>query len=127
MKTKIILIVLSSILIGFAAGFFISGRLLHKKVEQIKAQQNSRHLEERIIKDLMLTEEQKVVVLPIIQKFAHESDEARRAFRKSSREMKRNFVEALKPHLNPEQIERFQRRMKRKKKGKRSFRPELME
>ncbi len=127
MKTKILLLVVLSIIIGFLLGFFTSGIVLKKRVEYLKEERKPGNLEDRILRTIKATSEQEKEIRPILEEFASNEEERRRTQRKKSKKRLNELIDLLEPHLENDQKKKLQRRINRLKRKKKRFRPDLAE
>ncbi len=108
---KTVLAMIGLVLIGFFAGFFTHQRMTMVRVKEIASiglkEGFQRHLLSVI--DAADDEEQKQVLVPIIQQYAEKIEEIHHASRMERRNTIEAMHEELKLHLEPEQIEKLEK------------------
>lgn len=68
MKTRIVLLIIGSILLGFVGGFFTSGQVAKKRMHKIMRSQEPKAMNQRLINTIDPDEEQEKVIRSIIKK-----------------------------------------------------------
>lgn len=113
MKTKTILVITSTLILGFILGFFTSGRLAHQRMKHFrdmmdKPMQEKMHL----MKRLELTDEQVKQIEPILDSMIPIQQKLRAQHKLEMDASRKQMFEKMKPVLNKVQlmkIERMQR------------------
>lgn len=121
-KTKSILAIIGTLLIGFVLGFLVSGRLTHQRIKKMVENRGGKGFQNELLHAIEPTTEQEAIIKPILASFAERMDSMHT---RHEAELKENFslLEiSLQPYLQAEQIIRLQKRMQRmegrKRKGK---------
>lgn len=113
MKTRITIIALSSILLGFVLGFFVNGRLTHQRMERIVHQQEPDGMKVRMMKIIQPTEDQIRPIETILDEHTERVHLLRKMNREKVREAHKQMRDALHEVLTPEQEERLKQAHKR--------------
>jgi hypothetical protein len=115
MKTtvKYTSIIVITLLIGFAIGFLVNGRMTRAKISRWKSVNTEKGFHREFVRALDPTPEQMEKVKPILKKYG---DLNRNLMNENRSEQKKLFTEMqneLKPFLTAEQIKRLERMKKR--------------
>lgn len=109
MKTRLkySLILISTLIMGMAIGFLISGRLTSTKVEKIKSYYTDKGFNREFMGILRPTPEQRDELIPILRKHAALNRELMMGFREGQKELFFNLKDELKEHLDDDQMKRL--------------------
>jgi len=113
-KTKSILIIVSTLFIGIALGFLISTRVIENRVDKYRRMQTKDGFQEKFYEIVEPTDEQKVLLNKVMEKFHSKFDNLRG-------EMKLNFDSLhteMEKVLTEEQMKKLEERISSKR-----FRP----
>ncbi len=105
MKGKAILVISSTLVIGFAIGFLTSSMITHQRMKKFRSFNSMESFKHRIIHIIQPTEEQLKEIIPLIDEYAEKMDRIRRDFGKEFFTLINEFHSELKPLLTEEQIE----------------------
>ncbi len=102
-----ILLMTGLLLIGFAIGFLVSGRMIKSKVEDMRSYYTPNGFNRHVIRVLDPTDEQLQNINPILIKYAQLNEEMMSDCKNSQRELFLELNEELKPWLSEKQMERL--------------------
>jgi len=113
MKTKAIITILISLMIGFILGFITEGQLVKREKNKWRRISYSRIFEERIIEIITPTELQKEQISPIIRSYSQKMSELRQITSQKLDELRTDMHKELKQFLTEEQFNRLQEKKDR--------------
>lgn len=119
---KTVLAIIGLVLIGFVAGFFVHRQISKEMIREVSRMGQAKGLENHLLNRLQVDEEQKEILLPIIEVHSHKIDSLHRNLRRQRRLIIKDMHEEMKPHLNEtqiEQLEEFNRRFRERGKKRR--------
>ncbi|MEM6800191.1 MAG: hypothetical protein AAF696_02245 [Bacteroidota bacterium] len=126
MKQKItsIVLILFTLLIGFAAGF-VSRKSLHEKhVKEMREKIGKKEGYIEYLKRIMeLSPEQEELVQPILDDYAPRMHQHYRKFKEEAKLRIDSLAEDLSPHLSEKQIENLKKRFRKKRRRKKKETP----
>ena len=108
MKFKPVIIVLVTLVIGFAIGFLTSSIITNQKMKRFRSFNSVETFKRITLGFIEPTEEQRKEILPLIDEYGKKMNEVREEFGKEFFNLMNEFHTSLKPHLTPEQIERLE-------------------
>jgi hypothetical protein len=108
MKVKPIIIISSTLIIGFAIGFLASSMISHQRMKKFRSFNSVEAFKRRTIHLIEPNEKQMKEILPIIDKYAKEMDQIRKEFGKEFFNIMKDFYNDIKPFLTKEQIEKLE-------------------
>lgn len=108
MKSKPVLIVLVTLIIGFAIGFLTSSIITQQQMKRFRSFNSVDAFRRITIGFVEPTEEQKKEILPLINEYGKKMDQVRKDFGKEYFNLMKEFHDAVKPYLTPEQIEKLE-------------------
>ena len=108
MKVKPIIIISSTLIIGFAIGFLTSSMISHQRMKEFRSFNSVESFKRRTIHLIEPTETQMKEILPVIDKYAKEMNQIRKDFGKEFFTIMKNFHSDIKPFLTEEQIEKLE-------------------
>jgi len=106
-RSKPLLILLGTLTIGLVLGFLVSGNLTDRKLEKFIRWGSEEGFKEMIYESIEPTEEQRLGIDPIIEKYAKRNGELQESWRKEHGSIMRAFREEVSPLLNAEQLEKL--------------------
>jgi len=109
MRTRITIISISAILLGFALGFFVSGRMTHHRMERIVRMQQPHGMKERMMRIIQPTDDQVEKIETILDEHTETMDVLRKKNRVQLRTAHKELRDALHEVLTEEQEERLQK------------------
>ena len=116
MKTKTIIILVATLLIGMVVGSLGTGYFVRKKIKNMSRRfRNPERFKHHFIERLNISEEQQVDIDPIIKTYSQKRLGLRKQHFKGLIKIEEDFHKALEPHLNEDQMEHLQRRLERLK------------
>lgn len=126
-KLKYTLAFVAVLLIGFALGFLVSGRLIHNRVNRMQKFYTEKGFRYKFMRLLHPSPEQLEKMRPILEDYAQRNRENMMFFRQQQRQLIKNLHHDLKSFLSPEQVKRLQimehRRMRFMRNGPMHRRP----
>ena len=115
MTKKLIVIIISSLLIGFIVGFFTSGRVAHNRMKHIFKTMTRPEMEKEMIsKRLKLSDNQLEEITPILEQHIKRQHVIRRSGRQTIDSARGAMFNEIKPFLNQEQLEKAKKMKNRK-------------
>jgi len=109
------LMLLLTLLVGFAAGFLTNGYLTRQKIERVRNfMEQPASFEQRLIGDLDLPDSTAAVVRPILQDHFQRVRELHRDFRQNMRSEFTALREALTPYLDEGQLRKLRHNLQRR-------------
>ena len=115
MKTKSIIIILATLIIGFFIGFLTNGQITRYKLNRFVSQGSYDAFKFRMMDVIRPDMDQIKDIEPILDKYAQKAHETLEISKENMKELHENLLEDLKPYLNEEQIERLDRTQNRYK------------
>lgn len=109
MKTRITIITISAILLGFALGFFVSGRMTHGRMEHIVKMQQPEGMKKRMMRIIQPTKDQVEKIEGILDEHTNTVDVLRKKNRAQLRSAHQELRDALHEVLTEEQELRLQK------------------
>ena len=107
MRTRAILTILISLIIGFVLGFITEGQLVKSERNKWRRTSYSQIFENRILHILEPSESQKEQIVPIIKSYAQKMMELRRITGDKFEELRNQMNSELKQNLTEEQFQRL--------------------
>jgi len=117
MKTKSIIILIVTLIIGFAIGFMTNSHLTQQRIQSFVKMGTSDGFKEKLYHVIKPDELQRVEIDPILEKYGGEIHEAVNISRKKMKSINEQMMQELKPHLNDDQIERMVKVQERRGRG----------
>ncbi len=112
-KTKSILLILATLVIGFVIGFLVSGRLTHQRIRKMVEIRKSKGFQKELVQVIQPTEAQAPLVNPILESFGTRLDSMHMRHRAEMQENMALLELSLEPLLQPAQMVKLKRRLKR--------------
>ena len=107
-KLKYTLAFIAVLLIGFALGFLVSGRLIYNRVNRMQNYYTKKGFRYEFRRLLHPSPEQLEKMRPILEDYAQKNRENIMFFREQQRQLMKNLHHDLKPFLAPEQVKRLE-------------------
>lgn len=107
MKTKPVLIIIATLIIGFVMGFLTNGHLTHQKIRRFVNQGTHEGFKERLYHVIKPDEKQLMQIDTIVDRFAEKIHSSIISSRKEIDSLNMELENGLKPFLNPNQLERL--------------------
>jgi hypothetical protein len=123
MKTKSIIILIVTLIIGFAIGFMTNSHLTKNKIQSFVKMGTSDGFKERLYRVIKPDEIQRGEIEPILERYAGEIHEAVNISRKKMKDINEQMMQELEPFLNNDQIERMVKVQERIGRGRSDHRP----
>jgi len=117
MKAKSILILIATLIIGFAIGFMTNSQLTKRKIQSFVKMGTPEGFKERLFHVIRPDEMQRDEIAPILDKYADKIHEAIKSSREDMKNINQEMIQKLKPHLRDEQIDRLMRAQERMGRG----------
>lgn len=107
MKTKPVILVIVTLVIGFLLGMLTSGQIRNHRLKPVRVFFSEERFREGMYKAIQPTEEQKVKIDQILDKYSKLNGEATATFRKEFEARMEKFRNEVDSNLTPEQIARL--------------------
>ncbi len=113
MKTKSILIIAATLLIGFVIGFLVNGRITQQKFQHFVNQDHFDAFKCRMMDVIKPDEKQVKAIEPILDEYAEKVHLTMESSKSDINSLNEKMIEDLRPYLNEHQIERLEEVHKR--------------
>ena len=107
MKTKAILTILLALIVGFVLGFLIEGQIIKKERNKWHNVSYAEMFEKRVLHIIEPTNDQKTVIIPIINSYSVRMTELRAKTSKEFGELRSQMNNELQPFISAEQFKRL--------------------
>ncbi len=107
MKTKSIIIIAATLVIGFVFGFLVNGQLTKDRIQNFVKQGTHEGFKMHFFEIIQPDETQKAAIEPILDEYAATTDETVESFRETMKATHDEMFKKLKPFLKADQIERL--------------------
>lgn len=107
MKTKAILTILISLLVGFILGFLTEGQIVKNNRNKLRRISYSQMFENRVLQKINPTEVQKEQILPVIKSYSQKMSEFRKITSQKLDSLRTEMNNELKQHITDEQYARL--------------------
>ena len=107
MKTRPVILVVVTLVIGFLLGMLTSAQIRNHRLKPVRVFYSEEKFREGMYKAIQPTEEQKVKIDQILDKYSKLNSEATYAFRKEFEARMEKFRTEVDSNLTPEQIARL--------------------
>lgn len=107
-KLKYTLAFVIVLLIGFALGFLVSGRLIHNRVNRMQKYYTEKGFRYEFMRVLRPSPEQMQNMRPVLKTYAQKNRENMMFFRQQQQQLMKNLHHDLKPFLSPKQVKRLE-------------------
>lgn len=122
MKTKVILLVISTLIIGFALGMLTSAQLRLHKLKPVKVYFSEDRFREGFFKAIQPDEQQKAEIEQVLDKYARRNSTLQSNFRHDLDDMMKDFRKEIDSKLTKEQIARLKELEERRQEMIREYR-----
>ena len=123
MKTKSILIIIATLIIGFVIGFLTNGRLTKSRIQSFVKMGTSDGFKARLYHVIRPDDLQRAEIDPILEKYAGKIHESVVKSREDMSSIGDEMMEELEPFLNDDQIFRMKKAHERMGRGWQDGRP----
>ncbi len=117
MKTKPVLIIITTLIIGFVIGFITNGQITKTKIDKFVKSGTHEGFKGMYYRVLQPDEEQKKSIDPILDKYGALIHENVTTMQKSMKELHQKMVIEIEPYLNEDQKLRLEESIKRFERG----------
>jgi len=126
MKTKAILFVVLTLIIGFFLGILTSSQIRHSKMKQMRYYVSGRDFSEMMMEVIQPDDKQRAELKKVMNRFHDDTHILQSAFRKDYDSLSVAFKKEIDTLLTPEQLERVRRseNQRREMMNKKRSRPE---
>lgn len=107
MKTKTILVLFLTLIIGFVLGMLTSAQIRYTKLRPVKVFFSEERFREGFYQTIKPDEQQKALIEPILDKYAIINSEIQGKFRKEMESSVKNFRKEIDSKLTKEQLDRL--------------------
>jgi uncharacterized membrane protein YraQ (UPF0718 family) len=107
MRTRAIITILISLIVGFILGFLTEGQIVKRERNKWRKTSYSQMFENRIIHIIAPTESQKEQILPIIKSYSQKMSELRMNTGQKFEELRNEMNAELKQYISSEQYDRL--------------------
>lgn len=107
MKTRPVILVIVTLVIGFLLGMLTSGQIRNHRLKPVRVFYSEEKFREGIYQAIQPTEEQKLKIDQILNKYSKLNSEATATFRKEFESRMEKFRTEVDSNLTPEQITRL--------------------
>ena len=113
MRSRSVLVIIATLIIGFAIGFLTNAHLTRKKIQSFVKMGTSTGFKNRIYHIMRPDPAQRKAIDPILEKYSVEIHESVARSRSEIRDIHIEMMKELKPYLTDEQITRMENTFKR--------------
>lgn len=124
MKTKSILILIATLIIGFVIGFLTNGHLTKRKIQSFVNMGTSAGFKERLYHIIKPDEMQRNEIDPILEKYAVKIHESVVGSHDEMKNINDEMMEELEPFLNEDQVMRMREIHEKMDRGWRKHHPD---
>jgi hypothetical protein len=114
MKTKPILIIVITLLVGFILGMLTSAQIRYSRLKPVRIFFSEERFRDGYYKVIQPDEKQKATIDQLLSKYAKDNSLIQNDFRKKLDTLMKDFWKELEPSLTKEQIERLKQMDKRR-------------
>lgn len=122
MKTKPVLIIIATLIIGFMLGFLTNGHFTQQKIHRFVKQGTHDGFKERLYHIIKPDEQQLLQIDTIVDRFALKIHSSIVSSRKEIDSLNHQLEQGLQPYLHPDQLERLSNIHQRMRDGKKDMR-----
>ncbi|MEA1885665.1 MAG: hypothetical protein U9N72_00425 [Bacteroidota bacterium] len=122
MKLRITILIILTLLLGFAIGMLTSAQLRHKRMRPIRIYASENYFKDHLYKVVEPDSAQKAELDAIIERYGEEFNEMNAAFWKDFETLMDRQWNDIKPVLNKEQIEKLQEIERNRREKMKEFR-----
>lgn len=113
MKTKAILTILISLLVGFILGFITEGQIVKRDRNKWRRISYSQMFENRILRKIDPTDSQKEQIMPVIKSYSQKMSDFRKITSQRLDSLRTEMNNELKQYITDEQYSRLIQRVER--------------
>lgn len=113
MKTRPILIIIATLIIGFVVGFLVNGYITRQKFQRFVDQDHQNALRHRMMDIIHPDADQTKEIEPILDEYAQQVHNSMMQSRTEIQTLHEKLIDDLEPYLNEQQMERLNRAHKR--------------
>ena len=106
-KIKSVILLLTTLLIGFVIGFLTSTQVKESRIRELRTFGSAEGFKYMMEHMLELDDKQKDAIKPVVDSYAKKNFELMKNFRGEFSVLMKEFHKELTPHLTPEQIKRL--------------------
>ncbi len=118
-KKNTIIALISTLLIGFIFGFFLSGRLAKSRMDKVRNRMEQPNAEQQFLsRKLNLTTEQQKVIIPLLDSMLPIQNRLRKKHKKEMIGERNSMFQELKKNLTEDQKLALDKMQKRRKKNR---------
>lgn len=126
MKAKPIIIIITTLALGFVLGMLVSARIRYHKLKPVRVFFSEQRFREGFYNVIQPDDKQKETIENLLSKYARSNGTIQNEFRKKIDSTMKEFWKELEPALTKEQLDRLkeleQRRIEMLRQGQKSFR-----
>ena len=122
MKLRITLLIILTLLLGFAIGILTSAQLRHKRMRPVRIYASEQYFKEHLYKVVEPDSAQKAELDAIIEQYGEQVNEMNAAFWKDFETVMDSQWNDIKPVLNKEQIEKLEEIERNRRERMKEFR-----
>ncbi len=108
MKTKSIIIIIATLLIGFAIGFLTNAQITRQRLDTFVRQGSYNFFRYGMIRNINPDPQQAEKIEPILEKYAQLANQNVSQSRQNMQQLHQEMIDELQPYLTAEQIEWIQ-------------------
>lgn len=120
MKVKPVIIISTTLIIGFAIGFLTSSMISNQRMKRFRSFNSVESFKRRTIHLIEPTEEQIKEIIPLIDEYAKKMNQIRKDLGREFFNLMKDFHNEIKPFLTEGQIERLESLQRPPPRGSRS-------
>lgn len=105
MKTKSIIIIITTLLIGFVIGFLTNAQITRQRLDTFVNRGSYNFFKYRMIRDINPDPQQAEKIEPILEKYAQLADQNVAQSRQKMQQLHQEMIDELKPYLTQQQME----------------------
>ena len=106
-RYQIIILVSVTLIIGFAIGFLVHGRMVSQRINTMKNYYNETGFGREIMRIIQPTEEQRAQIVPIFREYAQKNRDLIETYHEDQGELFKELKEEVDKYLTEEQIKRL--------------------
>lgn len=124
MKLRPFLLIFITLVIGIAIGFLASAQLRHKRMKPVRIYSSEERFRQDAFKFIQPTDEQIVVITPIIKKYAKLNRDLQKEYRSNFETLMQDYFAEIKPILTKEQLDHINSMQRMRNDAMKRFRPD---
>ena len=127
MKTRPVLFIIATLIIGFVLGFLTSSQLRHQRMKPVRIYSSEGRFMHDAYRFLQPDSIQAKKLEPVIRKYARSSSDLHKEYRRNFEKVMNDYFTAIKPLLTEEQLESIRHAEKMRNQAVRRFRNDSIE